>query len=289
VTLACVGVAVAMIAPASASARVLRALPLTSAVHSLPIESVSTARRVVALTFDDGPDPKWTPKILDILRSQHVHATFFVLGSSVHEHPYLVRREASLHEEIGCHGWNHHAEAAWSRTTVVRIFRDCAGLVDRVAHQRPRFVRPPYGLLRTDQVHALEAAHFTVVDWSESASPMLGSAKLLDRYLDVIRPGTILLLHDGRHNRSDVVHALPSMIRQLRAEHFSFVTISALLTDGRERFDPTDDVCQRAKLYVGDGFVPGAELQACGRTTHHHSSHHAKARRHTTHHRSPRR
>jgi peptidoglycan/xylan/chitin deacetylase (PgdA/CDA1 family) len=266
-------------APTAASARVVHRLPFAGGVHPLPIESVSTTKRVVALTFDDGPDPRWTPKILDILRAHHVHATFFVLGSSVREHRSLVRREASQHEEIGCHGWTHHAEAAWSSTTVVRIFRDCAGIVDRVTHHRPRFVRPPYGLLRSDQVHALEAAHFTVVDWNESASPMLESSRLLERYIDNTRPGTILLLHDGRRNRSDVVHALPSIIRELREAHFTFVTIATLLADGHPVFDPTGDVCRRARLYVGDGFVPGAELRACGRTTHRRRSHHRGAHR----------
>ena len=225
-----------------------------------PLWSAEVDRPVVALTFDDGPDPRFTPSILSELQRERVPATFFVLGSFARAHPELVAREATLGEQVGCHGWNHRLEIGWTAAATLRAFRACAAEVQRITHSRPLYTRAPYGLLRSDQVAALRGAGFTVVDWNLSVSPVIKRPRLLQLDLGRIRPGAIVLLHDGRGDRSGVVKLLPKLIEGLEARGFDLVTIDRLMAGGNGRFEPAGAECSRLRYYYRHGIVPSSAL-----------------------------
>jgi len=233
---------------------------LRLAAGAEPLWSAAVQEPMVALTFDDGPDPRFTPSILSELQRKHVPATFFVLGSFALAHPALVDREVRLGEEVGCHGWNHRLEIGWTAAATVRAFRACAAEVQRIDHVRPVYTRAPYGLLRSDQVAALRRAGFTDVDWNLSVSPVIGRPQLLDADLARIRPGAIILLHDGRGDRSGVVRLLPRLIEGLQARGFDMVTIDQLVAGGRGRLEPAGAECSRLRFYHRSGIVPASAL-----------------------------
>src|SRR5207245_2528014 len=131
-------------------------------------------------------------------------------------------------------------------------------------------------LLRSDQIASLQRAGFTVVDWTVSAAPMLYPHVPLAAEVGALRSGSILLIHDGRHDRSNVVKMLPSLIRALRARHFKIVTLGRLLQSGRPRYELPEDICERARMYRADGFVSRTALRAC-RTRHRRSRRHVRA------------
>src|SRR5207302_11004115 len=116
------------------------------------------------------------------------------------------------------------------------------------------------GLLRSDQVAALQEAGFTVVNWNLSASPILSRPRLLRIELARIRPGTIVLLHDGRGNRGSVVRLVPRLVRGLRARGFDMVTLDQLMAGGNGTLEPARAECSRVRLYHRRGIVPRSAL-----------------------------
>ena len=177
----------------------------------------------VALTFDDGPWPGATDRVLDILGELELKAAFFVIGRYVEQHPQLVHR---MHEEghlIGNHTYDHlglsflRGRKFWHD----QLDRTDAA-IERVTGARPRLYRPPLGMKTWISARAA-AQHHTTVTWSRSAKDGLAttSDRILSRLLPRSRPGDILLLHDGVSPQSDrdpsvTVAALPTLIRGLR-------------------------------------------------------------------------
>ena len=127
--------------------------------------AVRTEARAVALTFDDGPDPRNTPQILDLLARYQVHATFFVLGSAAKHYPGIVRRSAAGGNEIGNHGWTHlHMTNLNEEQLSDQITRD-ANLITRLTSQRPTSFRPPYGDVNQTVVEVANALGETVLTY----------------------------------------------------------------------------------------------------------------------------
>jgi cellulose synthase/poly-beta-1,6-N-acetylglucosamine synthase-like glycosyltransferase/peptidoglycan/xylan/chitin deacetylase (PgdA/CDA1 family) len=194
-------------------------------------------RREIALTFDDGPDPVWTPRIAATLRRLRVPATFFVVGSQVAHHPDVVRRLHAQGFELGNHTFTHADLAsipAWERTMQIRLTENAlAGSVGL----RPRLIRPPYSsvpaavtprqrtaiadLARRGYVIAL--SDLDGEDWRRSGSAAIALA---------INPrgasGGIVLLHDGGGDRAQTIAALEHVVPRLRARGFRFVRVSEL-------------------------------------------------------------
>ncbi|MEU8588951.1 polysaccharide deacetylase family protein [Streptomyces sp. NPDC048664] len=153
----------------------------------------------VALTFDDGPDPRSTPRFLDALDGLGVRATFFVLGDSVARHPGLTREIAGRGHELGVHGWSH--DRPWLPSPVrdaadldraVRALRDAAGV-------RPRWYRPPYGILTAGRWAAARRAGLRPVLWTAWGRDWTATATPASVYAVAgagLRGGGTLLLHD---------------------------------------------------------------------------------------------
>lgn len=183
----------------------------------------------VAMTFDDGPHPKNTPRLLDILRARNVKATFFVIGRSVDLYPQVVRRTVAEGHEIGNHSHTHRLLSKLSDSEVRHEMARCQDAVGRAAGVRMRTMRPPYGGLLQRQrelVHA-EFGYPTILwnvdplDWKRP-----GPSVVTSRILSAANAGSIILAHDLH---APTVDAMPATIDGLLRRGFKFVTVSQLL------------------------------------------------------------
>ena len=211
--------------------------PILVAEGSQLVSKQPPPGRRIALTFDDGPDPRWTPKIAAILRREEVPATFFVVGSEAARHPDLVRMLVRDGNEIGNHTFTHVAlsnGARWQRRLQLDLSEAAiAGITGHYA----RLVRPPYSATPdavTPQVerdlaelagrrYLIVLANYDSEDWARP-----GVAKVVRNASPPGSTGGIVMLHDGGGNRSQTVAALKKLIPLLRARGFRFVTVSQL-------------------------------------------------------------
>jgi peptidoglycan/xylan/chitin deacetylase (PgdA/CDA1 family) len=222
------------------------------ATLDLGVADVQSNQPSVALTFDDGPDPRFTPKILAELRSQGVPATFFVLGPSAEKHPGLIWAEAVAGDEVACHGWKHRSMIDASADAVVASFDRCAAQVRKILGKKPHLVRPPYGVLSPQGAEALETAGFQVIYWDigltkwRATDPAKAGALLAAR----AHPGDIILLHDGRLDRTDVIEALPNLINGLRRRGLRFTTVTQLISQGKTKPETWSQVIGRYCHYT---------------------------------------
>ncbi|WP_319460794.1 polysaccharide deacetylase family protein [Micromonospora sp. RTP1Z1] len=196
------------------------------------IWGVRTTDRLVALTFDDGPLPQWTPMVLDALDRLAVPATFFLVGARVREHAALLRGRLGRHE-VGNHSWAHHDLARLDAHAAYDDLRRSHDAIAEVAGVAPRLVRPPWGHLGGAVLHAAARLDYRLVLWTlqmvegEFPHDPAGHAR---RIVADVQPGTILLGHDvGTERRLVALRGLPDMITGLRARGYTFVTVSQLL------------------------------------------------------------
>lgn len=193
---------------------------------------VRTTDRLVALTFDDGPLPQWTPMVLDTLEEHAVPATFFLVGARAREHAALLRGRLGRHE-VGNHSWAHHDLARLDAHAAYDDLRRSHDAIAEVAGVPPRLVRPPWGHLGGAVLHAAARLNYRLVLWTlqmvegEFPGDPAGHAR---RIVADMQPGTILLGHDvGTERRLVALRGLPDMITGLRDRGYTFVTVSQLL------------------------------------------------------------
>jgi peptidoglycan-N-acetylglucosamine deacetylase len=189
----------------------------------------------VALTFDDGPDPEGTPKVLDALDELDLRATFFVVGERVRTHPDLVAETARRGHLLASHGDRHVHHFVHSPSWVLGDLRRSRESMAAIGHI-PRWYRPPYGQATGATLAAARAMGLRTVLWSawgrEWASQ--GSCEVARRVTRRLRPGAVVLLHDSdRFGRNGmwrlVVEALPELADELRRRRLSAVTIDELV------------------------------------------------------------
>ncbi|MBO9560467.1 MAG: glycosyltransferase [Caulobacter sp.] len=197
---------------------------------------------LVALTFDDGPDPRWTPKILDILKAKNAPATFFVIGENMQNRPDLVKREVAEGHDVGSHTWTHPniGEIPVAQTDVE--LNATQRLFEVITGRSMRLFRPPFfgdaepstpnevtPLLSAQTLGYLAVGlRIDTDDWQKPPPQTI-----IDRALDRLdhpgdRPGQVVLLHDAGGNRANTVKALPELIDQIRARGYRLVTIGEL-------------------------------------------------------------
>lgn len=185
----------------------------------------------VALTFDDGPDPRFTPAVLRILHDHQARATFFVLGEEAQRHPSLVQQEARLGHEVANHGWRHLDSCRLRPEELRRNVERAAALIAALTGRRPALFRPPYGACAGRALPAARAAGEQVVLWhvalehADAATP----GEMARRALRLVRPGDIILAHDGRLDRRRTLAALTPLLRGLAARGLRVVPVSELL------------------------------------------------------------
>ncbi|MGW6918497.1 polysaccharide deacetylase family protein [Kitasatospora sp. NPDC054939] len=203
-------------APASASAG-----PSAQAAPRVPVEAegrpvleLNPERRVVALTLDDGPDPKHTPTVLALLEKHGIRATFFLVGENVAAHPGLVREIADRGHHIANHTWSHPDLRQLSESRVREELERTSDLLHRATGRAPTWFRAPGGDWSSASLKVSAALGMRPMGWSvdprDWARP--GTAVITERVLKDIRPGSIVLNHDGGGDRSQTVAALQAYL-----------------------------------------------------------------------------
>ncbi|HEX8445403.1 MAG TPA: glycosyltransferase [Sphingomonas sp.] len=217
------------------------------------VERTGNARKLVALTFDDGPDPHWTPRILDILKAQGVPATFFVTGANAVREPALLRRILAEGSELGNHSSTHPDLAGLPDVAVGIELNATQRLVEAYTGRSMRLFRAPYmgdaeptsaSALRTAEI-AGEHGYLTVglhVDPLDWIAP--GADAIVAKTIAQVEAGTaresaqIVLLHDSGGDRTQTLVALPRIIRALHQRGYRFVGASRLAGLSREQAMP---------------------------------------------------
>jgi peptidoglycan/xylan/chitin deacetylase (PgdA/CDA1 family) len=215
------------IAPPPSTLGALRAaLPVTDGVlHGDP------SRRMVALTFDDGPSGR-TPAILRVLANHHAHATFFVVGRATRGMEPILRRIAASGSELGDHTYSHANLLALRAPGRTRQLRWTTLLVHRATGIQVRFFRPPYGATGPEVNRLGRSLGLVPVLWSVDSRDwqLPGTKAIVKRVLAHVEPGSIVLMHDGGGDRRETLRALPAILRALERRHLQPVTLSKLLS-----------------------------------------------------------
>jgi peptidoglycan/xylan/chitin deacetylase (PgdA/CDA1 family)/GT2 family glycosyltransferase len=197
----------------------------------------ATTRRVVALTFDDGPNDPYTSQILDILKREHVRATFFLIGENVRRFPRTAARIAREGHAIGNHSDHHVDDLALKPVARQRVEVERAEqAIHAATGLYPRLFRPPHGLRSPWLIHTLARDSMVVVTWNEAPGDWnrMTVGRLIEATLREAHQGSIILLHDGMNlehgaDQSQTVRALPGIIQGLKARGLGFVTVPELL------------------------------------------------------------
>ena len=220
----------------------------------------------VALTFDDGPDPEWTPKILDILKEHGVKAAFFVVGKNAEDHPGLVQRILDEGHEIGNHTYSHANLAIMSPARMRLELNMTQRLIESITGRSTTLFRPPYNAdsnpTKIEDLAPLKIAQeelgYTVVlekvDPQDWARP--GVNEIVERVKKLRGEGNLVLLHDAGGDRSQTVEALPKIIDYLQMRGDRIVSLSELLNIPRDDLMPPAEVgAHSVELFVsGAGF-----------------------------------
>lgn len=208
------------------------ALTIPSAAFGF--RSVPTETSRIALTFDDGPHPKLTPRILDILDCYHVRATFFMIGVNVENYPNAAREVAARGHEIGNHTFSHHRLRGIGEERAKTELTACADAIERVCGQRPRLFRPPEGSLDSGLVEIVCRNGYETILWSLDTRDwdVKDENAIVRRVLSAVKPGDIILMHDFIGYHSKTPEALEILIPKLQALGYEFVTVGELLGIG---------------------------------------------------------
>ncbi len=208
---------------------------------------------LIALTFDDGPDATWTPRILSILEQKKAPATFFQIGENALEHPEIVRRIVADGYEIGNHSYTHPNMAEVSPLGTMLELNATQRLIEAYTGRSIRLFRAPYfgdaepttddelgpAMLAQESGYTIVGLHVDPGDWQTP-----GTQAIVERTLTQVhaatseRSGNIILLHDGGGTRAQTVAALPQIIDRLRAQGYQFVTVSRLAGLSRDAVMP---------------------------------------------------
>lgn len=201
-----------------------------------PADAQRGGRRLVALTFDDGPYPPYTQRLLELLAAKNVRATFFVVGENAAAQPQLLLAEQAAGHEIELHAGQHRDFLTLEAGELAQNIALGQEAIAKITGRKPRYIRPPHGFKDWQAARVISEAGLEMVTWSviprDWTNP--GSEVIAQRVCGDIHPGAVILLHDGdspaqRAPREQTVAAAGLIIDRLRAAGYEFVTVSELL------------------------------------------------------------
>jgi chitin deacetylase len=183
--------------------------------------------KAVALTFDDGPWPRYTHQILAILKKHNIKATFFMVGSELAKRPQVGRDVVAAGMVVGNHSWDHPAKP---RDAISQVKRTDSEIYKDLGIYTHLF-RPPYGILKNGMAAQAETEKHAVMLWSVDSEDWKRppSATIARTVMREVYPGGIILMHDGGGNRSHTVAALKMVIPALKEKGYKFVTVPELM------------------------------------------------------------
>ncbi len=199
-------------------------LCLASILGIFTDEPAFAQSKVIYLTFDDGTGAISTPRILNVLRREHVHATFFVLGDRCKELPSVVRRIQREGHEIGNHGYDHRDLRNQPDDVIESEIKHADATILQITGRKPLYYRPAYGGLDRREIHVIRHMGHPVMFWTvDSLDWKVHSVGDIVRNVEEhARPGSVVLFHDGISNSYLTAQALPEIIRYYRAKGYVF-------------------------------------------------------------------
>lgn len=209
------------------------------------------AQQQVALTFDDGADPRFTPLVLDLLARHRVPATFYVVGSRAQARRDLLARAVGSGHEVGNHTWTHADLCLLGPAQVREQLHRTSELLERLTGTAPATLRPPWGHVDAAGLRAAAEMDCTVVLWSELVRAVALEADLA-RTLDEVRPGSVVLAHDGGPTPTvPLVQAVDRLVGALRERGHTFTTVSGLLGGSPARAAATNRATDVSRTVAG--------------------------------------
>ena len=235
---------------------------------SYNIDRIGGANKKIAISFDDGPDPQWTPKILDILKEKKAPGVFFIIGDQANKRPDILKREFAEGHEIGNHTFTHpkfdeisHTQIRWELNLTQR-------LIESTLDVKTILFRPPYGIDHQPE-YAEEVAQLPLAqemgylivgqridpdDWSLRNGKPIPAKEIVESVLRQAGNGNIILLHDGGGDRTQTIEALPQIIDALRNKGYQLVSVSDLIWKTRAEVMPLLSPEERFEARA-DGFI----------------------------------
>jgi peptidoglycan-N-acetylglucosamine deacetylase len=188
-----------------------------------------TKEKIISLTFDDGPWPKTTLQVLDILKKNDIKATFFLIGRMLKEHPEIAKQVVADGHALGNHTWSHSYR--WmNKQQAAREIDDTAQLIYKTTGVKTRYFRPPGRIMDNGVVDYAKKKNYAVVNWSNDSIDYrpYSAARVARNVLQRAQTFDIVLMHDGGGDRSATVKALPQIIAKLKQQKYRFVTLPEL-------------------------------------------------------------
>ncbi|MEH7095749.1 polysaccharide deacetylase family protein [Neobacillus vireti] len=196
------------------------------------INEVSTSQKAVAITFDDGPNPSYTPEVLDIFAKAEGKATFFMIGEQMEKNPDIVRQVAEQGHEIGNHTFSHPKLSELSPADCLLEIERNEKIIQELTGQPPFVFRPPYLDYNNDTISILKGKGYPMIgalnmeaqDWEQP-----GVEHILSASRKCVRNGSILIFHDGYGDRSQTIQAVKKLVFELKSGGYQLLTVSELL------------------------------------------------------------
>ncbi len=187
--------------------------------------------RKVAITFDDGPNPNYTPKVIQLLKDFDAKATFFCIGKHVEEHPNLLEEIVANGHSVGNHSYSHSTLIGFKSTEAWLVeLKDTDQVIFKVIGTKPNLFRPPYGVTTPHLAKALKVTGHVVIGWNIRPfdKALKNPEMILNMILKSIKPGSVILLHDTHEHIGTV---LEQLLQFLKKHKYQMVTINELMND----------------------------------------------------------
>lgn len=195
------------------------------------VHSVQITENKVALTFDDGPHPVYTPQVLDILKKYNAKAGFFLIGKNVRQNPHLTERIIKEGHTIGNHSFTHSKTIDFKdKKGWLKELEETDSEIQKITGNRPRFFRPPYGVTTPHLGSAIEKSGHLVIGWDVRSfdTTTKNPQALAEKVIKKTKNGSIILLHD-RHEM--IVPILEQLLPELARKNFTFVAVNDLIDE----------------------------------------------------------
>jgi peptidoglycan/xylan/chitin deacetylase (PgdA/CDA1 family) len=199
------------------------------------ITEVFTSQKAVAITFDDGPNPIYTPQVLEIFAKAEGKATFFMIGEQMNDHPEIVKLVADQGHEIGNHTYSHPKLSELTPEDCFSEIERTEQMIRELTGQAPAVFRPPYLDYNHDTISVAQNKGYSMIgalnlgaqDWEQP-----GVEHILSASRKCVKNGSILIFHDGYGDRSQTIQAVQLLVSELKSEGYQLLTVSELLNLG---------------------------------------------------------
>ena len=185
-------------------------------------------KKTIYLTFDDGPIPELTPKILQILSTHNAVATFFCVGDNISKHPEIFKQVVSAGHTVGNHTYNHVKGWKLNSQDYLENIDLCQAKIDELSNPNKKIFRPPYGQIKPSQANKLKRSGFKIIMWdvlSKDYETNLNHEKALNAIIKATRSGSIIVFHDNIKAQNNVLTLLPLYINHFKKKGFKFESL----------------------------------------------------------------